>query len=209
MFNTNLITAPIKSAIAGIYTLFSPYNPPLIVWLSAINTIDIEASVNIPAPSGALGYIKFNIWFDKHINPIAHGIIIIIEAKNENDNLFDAKSYSFFAIDSDIAGTSAVEKAKLTAIGRFINVSTFDSIPAFSIANCSNASFPPSIKPVNACWIQLLTVAVSITELITEIMEPIVIGIEKAKIVFIILLSEFTFFSFSISLLSTIILLLL
>ena len=43
-----------------------------------------------------------------------------LDAKNENDNLFDATPYSFFAIDSEIAGTSAVENAIFIASVRIV-----------------------------------------------------------------------------------------
>ena len=74
--------------------------------------------------------------------------MIIIDAKIEKDNLFAACFFSFLAIDSDIAGTNAVENAKFTAIGKLVKLSTLDSIPVFSIAICSNASFPPVTNPL-------------------------------------------------------------
>ena len=75
------------------------------------------------------------------MNPIAQGNIINIDVNIENDNLFEATPYSFFAIDSDIEGTSAVEKAVFIASGNVTKVSILERIPAFVIANVSSASF--------------------------------------------------------------------
>ena len=55
IFNINLINAPTARAIAGVLVLFNPYSPPLIVWLNAINIIEIEYSIKIFAPSEAVG----------------------------------------------------------------------------------------------------------------------------------------------------------
>ena len=133
-----------------------------------------------------------NIGCASDINPKAQGNIIIRDAKNENDNLLDAVVLSFFANASDIAGTNAVEKAKFIASGKLTKVSILDKMPVADIAICSSASFELS-TPLYAICIQLLTVAVSITPLITEISELIVIGIEIPSIVFNSSLLDFFF----------------
>ena len=78
-----------------------------------------------------------------------------------------------------------MQKAPVIASGRCIIVTTFDNTPDSSIAFASSAAFPPSRIPENAVCIQLLIVTVSIILLITDINEPIVIGIDIANIVFI------------------------
>ena len=190
MFNMNFITAPKPAAIAGIFDWFTPYNPPVSVWDNAVSIIETEAIINTPAPSEAVGYNISSIGWASDINPNEHGNIIINEAKNEKDNLRDAVFLSLIAKASDIAGVRAVENAKFIASGKLTNVSTFDKIPVADIAACSRASFviPASCKEI---CMQLLTVAVSITPLITEISELTVIGIDIPKIVFNNSLSDF------------------
>lgn len=83
----------------------------------------------IHAPSDAAGYIIFNIGSAKTASPAAHGIIINIDAKNENDNLLLTVFISLTDIAEDIAGTSAVQNDAVIASGKCIIVVTLESIP--------------------------------------------------------------------------------
>lgn len=183
MFSINLITAPSPAAMAGIFDWFTPYNPPVRVCDKEVNIIDTDAIINTLAPSDAVGYSILSIGSANAINPNAHGNIIINEAKNENDSLLEADFLSLIANASDICRVNAVEKAKFIASGKLTKVSTFDNIPVADIAACSKASFV-ILASCNDIWIQLLTVAVSITPLITDISELTVIGIDIPNIDF-------------------------
>ena len=99
--------------------MLSPCSPLFIVWLNAINIIEIDASLKTQAPSEADGYINFNIGSAKTIKPIAHGIIIRIDINTEKDNLLFVVSKSFCATECEIAGNNAVESAIFIAIGKF------------------------------------------------------------------------------------------
>ena len=90
----------------------------------------------IHEPSDANGYIIFSIGSARTASPTAQGIIINIDAKNENDNLLLTVFISLTDNADDIAGTKAVQKVAVIASGRCIIVVTLESIPRKSHCFC-------------------------------------------------------------------------
>ena len=126
----------------------------------------------------AFGNNKLIIGCANTIIPNVQGSPIIIVVNNENDILLLAVRVSFFVINADTDGTSAVANAILNDNGSVASVSTFpDNIPYCAFATESGKNF---FNPFT-------TVTMSTILDNVDIIALSVIGIETTKILFTIL----------------------
>ena len=176
--NINFNATPINDVIAGTIILPNPCNAPFVVCIRTANIIVKENICSKNPPSVAFGNNKLIIGCANTIIPNVQGSPIIIVVNNENDILLLAVRVSFFVINADTDGTSAVANAILNDNGSVASVSTFpDNIPYCAFATESGKNF---FNPFT-------TVTMSTILDNVDIIALSVIGIETTKILFTIL----------------------